>query len=252
MSQNEFADEFVYTHPRLEHQPTGKEHCMARPRSAQVNLGKGYLGTKDVASILGVSVTSIQKMVGAGTLKAFRTSGGHRRISIESVKAAAEQMGVPWKDRIPAAAEEAASGTRRGGVAVVSARTPAKILLIDDGAASSRPISNLIKRYNGNVEQVVVNDSAEALVRTSEERPDLIVTELTVQPLDGFSLIKAIRSSPRLRNVGVVVVTSMTTEEITQRGGLPDDVVVYHKPLASERLAGFIDGMLHLRGHPAA
>lgn len=222
---------------------------MARPRSAQVNLGKGYLGTKDVAAILGVSVTSIQKMVTAGTLKAFRTSGGHRRISIDSVKAAAEQMGVPWKDRIPAAAEEAASGAKGGAMVVPG--SPAKILLVDDGTATSRPIANVIKRYNGNVDHIVVNDSAEALVRTTEERPDLIVTELTVQPLDGFGLIKAIRSSPRLHHVGVVVVTSLTAEEIAQRGGLPDDVVVYHKPLASKRLAGFLDAMLHMRGRPA-
>lgn len=224
---------------------------MARPKSAQVNLGKGYLGTKDVAAILGVSVTSIQKMVTAGTLKAFRTSGGHRRISIESVRSAAEQMGVPWKDRIPAAAEEAASASR-GGTGFVSAGAPAKILLVDDGTATSRPIANVIKRYNGNVNHIVVSDSAEALVRTTEERPDLVVTELNVQPLDGFGLIKAIRSSPRLHNVGVVVVTSLTAEEIAQRGGLPDDVVVYHKPLASERLAGFLDAMLHMRGRPVA
>ena len=223
---------------------------MARPKSAQVNLGKGYLGTKDVAAILGVSVTSIQKMVTAGTLKAFRTSGGHRRISIESVKSAAEQMGVPWKARIPAAAEEASSAAARSSAGVVSAGTPAKILLVDDGTVTSRPIANVIKRYNGNVDHVVVSDSAEALVRTTEERPDLVVTELTVQPLDGFGLIKAIRSSPRLHHVGVVVVTSLTAEEIAQRGGLPDDVVVYHKPLASERLAGFLDAMLHMRGRP--
>jgi excisionase family DNA binding protein len=225
---------------------------MARPKSAQVNLGKGYLGTKDVAAILGVSVTSIQKMVTAGTLKAFRTSGGHRRISIESVKSAAEQMGVPWKDRIPAAAEEAAAAAARGGAGLVSASTHAKILLVDDGTATSRPIANVIKRYNSSVDHIVVNDSAEALVRTTEERPDLIVTELNVQPLDGFGLIKAIRSSPRLQNVGVVVVTSLTAEEIAQRGGLPEDVVVYHKPLASERLAGFLDAMLHMRGRPVA
>jgi hypothetical protein len=29
-------------------------------------------------------------------------------------------------------------------------------------------------------------------------------------------------------------------------------VVVYHKPLASERLAGFLDAMLHMRGRPVA
>ena len=216
---------------------------MTRRKSVQVDFGKGFLGTTDAAAALGLSVTSIQKMVSAGTLKAFRTNGGHRRISIESVSRVAEQMGVPWKDRIPAAAT---------GAGAVSTGAPVKILLVDDGTAGLRPIADSIDRRDGGIHCTVVGDSVEALVWATEQQPDLVVTELTVRPLDGFGLIKAIRSSPRLQNVGVVVVTSLTAEEIAQRGGLPEDVVVYHKPLASERLAGFLDAMLHMRGRPVA
>ena len=211
---------------------------MTRRKSVQVDFGKGFLGTTDAAAALGLSVTSIQKMVSAGTLKAFRTSGGHRRISIESVSRVAEQMGVPWKDRIPAAAT---------GAGAVSTGAPVKILLVDDGTAGLRPIADCIDRRDGGIHCTVVGDSVEALVWATEQQPDLVVTELTVRPLDGFGLIKAIRGSPRLHQVGVVVVTAMTAEEIAQCGGLPDGVVVYHKPLPTERLTGYLDALLHLR-----
>jgi excisionase family DNA binding protein len=211
---------------------------MTRRKSVQVDFGKGFLGTTDAAAALGLSVTSIQKMVSAGTLKAFRTNGGHRRISIESVSRVAEQMGVPWKDRIPAAAT---------GAGAVSTGAPVKILLVDDGTAGLRPIADCIDRRDGGIHCTVVGDSVEALVWATEQQPDLVVTELTVRPLDGFGLIKAIRGSPRLHQVGVVVVTAMTAEEIAQGGGLPDGVVVYHKPLPTERLTGYLDALLHLR-----
>jgi excisionase family DNA binding protein len=211
---------------------------MTRRKSVQVDFGKGFLGTTDAAAALGLSVTSIQKMVSADTLKAFRTNGGHRRISIESVSRVAEQMGVPWKDRIPAAAT---------GAGAVSTGAPVKILLVDDGTAGLRPIADCIDRRDGGIHCTVVGDSVEALVWATEQQPDLVVTELTVRPLDGFGLIKAIRGSPRLHQVGVVVVTAMTAEEIAQCGGLPDGVVVYHKPLPTERLTGYLDALLHLR-----
>jgi excisionase family DNA binding protein len=229
---------------------------MTRRKSVQVDFGKGFLGTTDAAAALGLSVTSIQKMVSAGVLKAFRTSGGHRRISIESVSMVAEQMGVPWKDRIVAApvtvhAATSAAAAVEGAQPVIGS-TSVEILLVDDGSATLHPIAKLIERRNGGVHCVVVSDSVEALVWTTEKQPDLVVTELTVKPLDGFGLLKAIRGSPRLHQVGLVVVTSLSAEEIARRGGLPDGVVVYHQPLPCERLAGFLDALLHMRDRLAA
>ena len=229
---------------------------MTRRKSVQVDFGKGFLGTTDAAAALGLSVTSIQKMVSAGVLKAFRTSGGHRRISIESVSLVAEQMGVPWKDRIAAApvtvnAATSAAAAVEGAQPVIGS-TSVEILLVDDGSATLHPIANLIERRSGGVRCVVVSDSVEALVWTTEKQPDLVVTELTVKPLDGFGLIKAIRGSPRLHQVGLVVVTSLSAEEIARRGGLPDGVVVYHQPLPCERVAGFLDALLHMRDRLSA
>lgn len=230
---------------------------MTRRKSVQVDFGKGFLGTTDAAAALGLSVTSIQKMVSAGVLKAFRTSGGHRRISIESIGSVAEQMGVPWKDRILAApamvaAAAVAAATGGDGAGVVTSGKGVEIVLVDDGSATLHPIANLINRRNSDVRCVVFSDSVEALVWTNEKQPDLVVTELTVKPLDGFSLIKAVRGSPRLRQVGVIVVTSLSTEEIARRGGVPDGVVVYHQPLPCERVAGFLDAILHLRDRLSA
>ena len=61
---------------------------MARPKSRAesiISAAEPYIGTKEAAALLGVSVSTIQKMVEAGTLRAWKTQGGHRRISANSV-----------------------------------------------------------------------------------------------------------------------------------------------------------------------
>ena len=44
-----------------------------------------YCGTREVAGMLGLSVAMVQSMVEKNELEAWKTRGGHRRISIASV-----------------------------------------------------------------------------------------------------------------------------------------------------------------------
>lgn len=50
--------------------------------------------TSEAARRLGVSSTTVQVMVERGELKAWRTRGGHRRISLDSVDSVQRQRGV--------------------------------------------------------------------------------------------------------------------------------------------------------------
>lgn len=46
-----------------------------------------YLTTREAAELLGVALRTAQLWVEAGTLRAWKTAGGHRRITRESVNA---------------------------------------------------------------------------------------------------------------------------------------------------------------------
>jgi CheY-like chemotaxis protein len=80
-----------------------------------------------------------------------------------------------------------------------------------------------------------------------DELPDLVVTDLAMQPFDGFHLLRVMAKSDRLRGIAVVVVTGLTEEEVRQRGTLDASVPLYRKPIAGERLAGLIDGLMLAR-----
>jgi len=62
------------------------------------------------------------------------------------------------------------------------------------------------------------SDGAEALALLNEEPADLVVTDLEMPNLDGFQLVKSIRSHPRITNVPVLIVSSHASAEDQQRG----------------------------------
>ena len=54
-----------------------------------------YLSTSQTAQMLGLSIGTVQRMVESGTLQAYTTQGGHRRILASSVRNYCQIHGVP-------------------------------------------------------------------------------------------------------------------------------------------------------------
>ena len=60
-------------------------------KTEQIDSSDDSYPTGEAASILGVSIPTIKRMVEAGELESFRTPGGHTRIFTESIEAVKEQ-----------------------------------------------------------------------------------------------------------------------------------------------------------------
>lgn len=199
---------------------------MARPKSRAESIlssAEPYLGTKEAAALLGVSVSTIQKMVESGKLQAWRTQGGHRRIA----QAQLQSLMPPVK---------AGSGA--------SLRKSLSILFVEDNAVMVRAYARIVKQWGEQVDVSFAGDSASALLRIAQQHPDLVVTDLDMAPFDGFHLIRTLRASSELADTRILVVTGLSSEQIAARGGLDAATLCYRKPLSFERFGGYIDARL--------
>jgi excisionase family DNA binding protein len=214
-----------------------QETNLGRPRSNFNPDTSQVVGTKDAAAVLGVSVSTIQKMVSAGRLPAWTTSGGHRRIRVDDLRRAADQMRIPGDLVTPVAAQAAAA--RPAG--------PLEILVVEDNALAAKALTRVLEQYGDRVQVRVTSDAAEALLQLGESTPGLLITDLVMKPFDGFHLLRVLAGSERLARVPVMVVTGLNDKDIAASGSLPPGVPVFHKPLHPERLLGFVDAVLTLR-----
>lgn len=203
---------------------------MARPKSRAEEISAAaepYLGTKEAAAMLGVSVSTIQKMVEAGTLRAWKTQGGHRRVA-ESDVAEMKRTGLASPP----------SGSQRG---------PLAVLIVEDNPVQRKAYDKALADWGPRVAVSYERDGAAALLAIAQRRPELVITDLAMEPFDGFHLIRTLRGSRDLEATRILVVTGLSDDEISARGGLDEITLCYRKPLSFQRLHGYIDALVQLR-----
>ena len=128
-----------------------------------MNAERDVLTTQQAAKLLGLSTTSVQKMVINGELDAWITPGGHRRIFRSSV----EQL----------------LNARNVGLAGVTSARPLRILLVEDDAVQIAFFKALLARIGHMVQLTIVNEANQALTHVRAMIPDLVVTDLVMEPM---------------------------------------------------------------------
>ena len=120
---------------------------------------------------------------------------------------------------------------------------PRRTILVVDDMPMFREIETVFLGRYGRV--ITANDGAEALVRARRERPDVVVTDLSMREMHGDQLCREIRADADLRRLPVVVVTGGSGEEHERaiRAGA-DDVV--EKPLQRATLIQSVNRFLRL------
>lgn len=211
-----------------------------------------FVGIGEAAEILGLSRTSIQKLVDSGKLPAVKTSGGHRRILRSSIEELNQKMGPKAMLRLASshAGSVRSSAQAEGGN---QGDDQVHVLIVEDDAATASALVGIFEMHYPEVKCTVAADGLDAVLHLERTRPRLLITDLNMEPFDGFRLISMVRSRTEYRSIATVALSALSQAEIEQRGGLPPEVVFLSKPLSMERLRGFIDAHVQLhRQHRSA
>lgn len=184
------------------------------------------LSTREAAEKLGVALRTVQLWVEGGVLPAWKTAGGHRRISRLAV------------DRLISERTAALAGISLPPVApapVAGARL--QLMVVEDEPELLRLFTMVIQAWDLPLVVTTAANGFEALLLMGQQCPDLLVTDLHMPGMDGFKMINSLRGvSPAFDEMEIVVVTALAPEEISHRGGLPPGVRVFHKPVPFDEL----------------
>ena len=85
------------------------------------------------------------------------------------------------------------------------------ILVVDDSLTVRRVTQRLLLREGYRV--VLAKDGLDALERLSEERPQMVLSDIEMPRMDGFDLVRNIRGDARLRDLPVIMITSRIAQK---------------------------------------
>ena len=90
-----------------------------------------------------------------------------------------------------------------------------RVLVVDDKEDNLYYLESLLQGYHFEVE--LARHGAEALAKARRTPPDLVITDLLMPVMDGYTLLRHWRSEERLRQVPFVVYTATYTEPEDER-----------------------------------
>jgi signal transduction histidine kinase len=188
-------------------------------------------GTVAVTSELGVG-TAFEVVLPAGVAH------------LPAARVESEVRPDPSSRSVAAFVEEAARWSAgESGRDVVSADTQgefpselkaSRILLVDDNADLRTYVSSLLGQVFTNVE--TATHGGEALAQIQQRAPDLVLSDVTMPVMDGFALVRALRSDERLRSIPIILLSARAGDESTVEGlaSGADDYLV--KPFTAREL----------------
>lgn len=191
------------------------------------------LSTREAAERLGVALRTVQLWVESGVLPAWKTAGGHRRISRSAVEKVIQERQTALAGDGAAAAAPAPRNAEP--------EPRLQLLVVEDEPELRRLFLMVIEQWELPVDVITAPDGFQALLRIGQRCPDLLLTDLNMPGMDGFEMIASLRrAGPGFDELEIVVVTALAADEITRRGGLPADVKVFDKPVPFDALEALV------------
>ncbi|WP_308921031.1 response regulator [Janthinobacterium sp. J1-1] len=181
--------------------------------------------TQRAAEILGISVTSVQQLVEAGVIEAWKTKGGHRRIPLAAVQA--------YKGG--ATGQETRAGRMRPAEG-----TPVSILVIEDIPLQRALYDKQISSWALRADLRFCENGYQALIEIARHKPDILLADIVMEGMDGYEVIRTIMADPQLADMHIAMLSSLSTEDLAERGGVPPGVVFFSKPVNYDELRGYL------------
>ena len=119
-----------------------------------------------------------------------------------------------------------------------------KVLVADDIPFGLIYAKKVLSRLN--LEVITAVNGQEVLDKALSEKPSLLLLELMLPVIDGYEVIRRLRSDPQLSQSRIIVMSALSTNDNIVRAlnlGADDFVV---KPIATDKLLKSVLGQIEL------
>jgi excisionase family DNA binding protein len=193
-----------------------------------IAVEKSFCTTRQAATLLGVSVGTVQLWVESGLLQAWKTAGGHRRVLRDSVESLLHKKPVaPFGPPVVTV-----SGPRR-----------LRVMVVEDDPSLLRLYEAQLARWPLPMELTLMDNAISALLHLGRGGPDLLIADLHMPEMDGFAMLRVLSQSPEMAQTKMVVVSGLDADEVSARGGVPQGVEVLAKPIPFTKLLSIAQGL---------
>ncbi len=182
-----------------------------------------YCGTNYVAKLLKLSVGTVHKLVQSNVLEAWKTKGGHRRISMSSVR------DYQIKNNMLSMLKESKSSRL-------------SILLVENDASIRTLLLDYCNQFISPVDCTAMSSCCKALIEITKIKPDVLIIDFDMPDVDGFELLRVLRKKQQLTHMTTLVLSEMTSVDIEAQGGLREGTIFMQKPVNVHWFNGFLTG----------
>lgn len=149
--------------------------------------------TYEISQSLQVNITTVMSWINQGKLLAYKTPGGHRRVFHDDLIAFLKKYKMP----IPPEFQKKYK----------------RVLVVDDDPQVARLINRLLKKIDAKLEIETAKDGFEAGRLVEIFSPDLVILDLMLPGVDGFTVCQKIRKDKKKKDVKILAISGQNTKE---------------------------------------
>jgi signal transduction histidine kinase/DNA-binding response OmpR family regulator len=220
--------------------------------------GIGLALVQELARLHGASI-EVESAVGQGTAFTIRVPFGHAHLAQDQISQS-KSSDLPVKAhpyleealRLLPVAEAGLASSEPSRAALATDELPReslpgfgkRVLLADDNADMRDYVRRLLETHGYAVE--TVEDGEAALSSARRSPPDLILTDVMMPKLDGFGVLRGIRSDPKLAGTPVLILSARAGEEakVEALDAAADDYLA--KPFAARELLARVNSNIQM------
>jgi excisionase family DNA binding protein len=186
-----------------------------------------FLSTAEAARMLGLSTTLVQTLVDQGELKGWKTRGGHRRISMDSI--------VDYQNV-----------SRHSATRYNKSTTRPKVTVVIERAGWIESFRRDFNHWNLAIDVTFFDSVTEALLDLSSNRPDMIVVEMSTPRTHQEKTFQALENFNKRGQspLSVVLVTEEKGLASSMPIGAASTIQLVPGPLSSVWFHAYLTGVI--------